>query len=39
MVAWWTRRSIAATVIAGSGKTSFQAEKGWLAVISRLPRS
>ena len=30
---WWTRRSMAATVIAGSGKILSHAEKGWLAVI------
>ena len=32
-------RTMAATVIAGPGKTLPQAEKGWLAVISRLRRS
>ena len=30
---------MAATVMPGSGKTSFQSENGWLAVIRRLFRS
>jgi len=33
MVAWWTSLSMAATVMALSGKTLFQPLKGWLAVI------
>src|SRR3954453_12981258 len=33
MVAWWTSRSIAASVMAGSGKTLPHSPKGWLAVI------
>ena len=39
MVAWWTRRSTAASVMAWSGKTFAQSPKGWLAVISRERRS
>jgi len=36
MVAWWTRRSMAATVIASFGKIRSQALKGTLAAMARL---
>src|SRR3546814_14915823 len=39
MVAWCTRRSAAASVIAGSGKTRFHSPNGWLAVIINERRS
>src|SRR3546814_9650187 len=39
MVAWCTRRSTAASVIAGSGKTRFHSPNGWLAVIISERRS
>src|SRR5690606_12134282 len=39
MVAWWTRRSTAARVMAWSGKILPHSPKGWLAVISMERRS
>ncbi len=36
---WWTRRSTAARVMAGSGNTLPHSPKGWLAVIIRERRS
>src|SRR5690554_1651748 len=39
IVAWWTSRSTAASVMAGSGKTLFHSPKGWFAVIRTDRRS
>ena len=36
IVAWWTYLSMAATVIALSGKIWFQPLKGWLAAMAML---
>ncbi len=39
IVEWCTKRSMAATVMPGSGNTLFQPESGWLAVMRMLRRS